>query len=44
MRYVPAATSDRGARAKRALVLFFIVGVCWVPGGVTLAMLLTGNA
>jgi hypothetical protein len=43
-RWVPAAGPGRRARLRRAIVLFFVVAVPWIPGGVTLAMLLTGNA
>jgi hypothetical protein len=33
----------RRERARRLIIWAFIVAVPWVPGGVALAMILTGN-
>jgi hypothetical protein len=42
--WIPPAGTGRHARVRKAVVLFFVVAVPWLPGGVTLAMLLSGNA
>jgi hypothetical protein len=42
--WIPPAGPGRWARQKRAIVLFFVVVVPWVPGAVTFAMLVSGNA
>ena len=44
MRWVPAAGPGRWAREQRWLILALVVLIPWVPGAVTLAMLLSGNA
>ncbi len=44
MDWLPRAAPGRAAAARRWLILALVVAVPWVPGGVALAMLLSGNA
>jgi hypothetical protein len=44
MDWLPQAGDRRWAREQRWLIFILVVAIPWVPGAVTLAMLLTGNA
>ena len=44
MQWIPSAGPGRRSRLKRIAVLLIVTAVAWVPGGITLAMLLTGEA
>ena len=44
MRWLPQPARGRGARQQRRLILALVVLIPWVPGAVTLAMLISGNA
>lgn len=44
MRWIPEAAPGPCARQRRWLILALVVAIPWVPGAVTLAMLVSGNA
>ena len=44
MKWIPPAGPGRLGPQRRWLILALVVAIPWVPGAVTLAMLLSGNA
>jgi hypothetical protein len=43
-RLLPPFGETRAERLRSWFIFLLVTGIAWVPGGVTLAMLLSGNA